>query len=337
MAALDSHGTSDAQEHFKKRGDHRGRNADTPRQIPAPGWKDILVRVKHEVGEDRLTMIAAAMAYYALLASVPALSSLVLLYAWFTDPASISEHLVSVERFIPTEAGEIIRQQLTSLASKASSTLGFSALGTLLFSLWSASKGSSAVIEAMNIIYDEKECRGFFKRTGMAIAFTLLGTVLSLVAILVVVALPVVTGFFDFGALFNSLSKIVGWLLLLGILSFYISCMYRFGPCRERARWKWVSPGSVIASVLWAATSLLFSWYASNFANFNKTYGSLGAIVVMMTWFYLSSFIILLGGEINAEIEHQTKKDSTTGSPKPMGSRGAEMADTVGPSAEALH
>lgn len=324
----------EARREKSKESSERGRNADKPHEVPAKGWKDTLIRVKDGISDDRLSLISASMAYYALLASVPALTSVVLLYAWFSDPTSISAHIAQVERFIPTEAGDIIRDQLQTLAAQAPSTLGLSAIGTLLFSLWSASKGSAAIIEAMNIIYDQDECRGFVKRTGMAIAFTLLGAVLSLVAMLVVVFLPAITGIFDFGQLFNALSKGIGWVLLLGIFSFFLSCIYRFGPCRHKAKWKWVSPGSILASVLWAATSLLFSWYAANFGNFNKTYGSLGAVVVMMTWFYISSFIILIGGEVNAELEHQTKRDTTTGKPKPMGKRGAVMADTLGKSSD---
>lgn len=314
----------------------RGREAEKPGQIPAKGWKDTLVRVKKEISDDKVSMLAASMSYYALLASVPALTSLVLLYAWFSDPADISRHMSEISRFLPKEANEIITGQLTALASKAPTTLGLSAIGTLLFSLWSASKGSTSVIEAMNIIYNEKECRGFFKRTAMALGFTLLGTVLSLVAIVVVVAMPAITGIFNFGPLFETLGNVAGWAILLLIFSFYLSCVYRFGPCRQKAKWQWVSRGSLIASVLWALTSALFSWYASNFGNFNKTYGSLGAVVVLMTWFWISSFIILIGGEINSELEHQTKKDTTTGEPKPMGSRGAEMADTIGPTANQM-
>lgn len=314
----------------------RGRNAEEPSEIPAKGWKDTLVRVKKEITDDRLSILAASMSYYALLASVPALTSFVLLYAWFSNPADINRNIAELARFIPADAQKIISEQLTSLASNAPTTLGLSAIGTLLFSLWSASKGSAAILEAMNVIYGEKECRGFVKRTSMALAFTLLGTILCLVAIVVVVGLPAITGMFNFGTLFETLSNGLGWILLLGIFSVYLSCVYRFGPCREKAKWKWVSAGSIIASILWALTSLLFTWYAANFGNFNKTYGSLGAVVVMMTWFYLSSFIILLGGEINSELEHQTKKDSTTGAPKPMGARGALMADTIEPTAEQL-
>lgn len=320
----------------------RGREARTPTEIPAKGWKDTLMRVKKEISDDRVSMVAASIAYYLLLALVPAMTSFVLMYAWFSDPADISRHMSEIQRFLPAEAEKIIRGQLTTLASNTSSALGLSAIGTLLFSLWSASKGSTSIIQAMNIIYDEKETRGFFKRTATSIGLTFLGAIMGLVAIVVVVALPAITSalnfedFFPSGNLIETLSNIAGWVLLLAIFTFYLSCIYRFAPNREKAKWKWVNAGSIIASVAWAATSLLFTWYASSFGNFNKTYGSLGAVVVLMTWFYLSSFIILIGGEINSELEHQTRKDSTTGAPKPMGTRGAQMADTIGPTAEEM-
>jgi membrane protein len=294
------------------------------------------MRVKSEVSDDRVSMVSASISYYLLLALVPAMTSFVLMYAWFSNPTGILRDISEIERFLPAEATQILKDQLTSLASKAPSTLGLSAIGTLLFSLWSASKGSTSIIEAMNIIYDEEEKRGFVKRTAIAIGLTFLGAILGLVAIVVVVALPAFTSAFNFGSTFETLSNGVGWVLLLAIFSFYLSCIYRFAPCRAKPKWKWVNMGSLIASVLWAATSLLFTWYASSFGNFNKTYGSLGAIIVLMTWFYLSSFIILLGGEINSELEHQTKKDSTTGRPKPMGTRGAKMADTIGPTADEM-
>ncbi|MES2528997.1 MAG: YihY/virulence factor BrkB family protein [Bdellovibrionota bacterium] len=330
------HHTKNHEPRKEKSTAERGRNADRPSEIPATGWKDTLMRVKKEIGEDKVSMLAASMSYYALLACVPALTSLVLLYAWFSDPSEISRHLASISRFLPREAEEIIRNQLMALATKAPTTLGLSAIGTLLFSLWSASKGSTSVIEAMNIIYGEKECRGFVKRTLMALGMTLLGTVLSLVAIVVVVAMPAITGAFNFGPMFETLGSIAGWVVLLMIFSFYLSALYRFGPCRQKAKWQWVSRGSIIASVLWAATSLLFSWYASSFTDFNKTYGSLGAVVVLMTWFWITSYIILLGGEINSELERQTRKDTTTGSPKPLGARDAFAADTVGPTAREM-
>lgn len=310
----------------------RGRNAKTPSEIPVKGWKDTLLRVKKEIGNDRLSLVSAAMSYYALLALVPAMTSIVLIYAWISDPVEISNHISKAGRFIPNEFQEILRGQLTSLSSKAQSTLGFSAIGALLFSLWSSSKANKAIMEALNMVNEEKESRGFFKINLTAMGLTLLGVVLSVVAILVVIGMPALMSQFEFGDTIEAVVAGLSWVFMLALFTFYLAIIYRFAPCRNKPKWKWVSWGAVAAAVLWALASLLFSWYAAKFGDFNKTYGSLGAVVVLMTWFYISSFVILLGAEINAESEHQTKRDTTTGPEKPMGFRKAEMADTVGES-----
>ncbi|HXH75632.1 MAG TPA: YihY/virulence factor BrkB family protein [Bacteriovoracaceae bacterium] len=308
----------------------RGRNAKKPSEIPKTGWKDTLYRVKNEIKEDRLSMVAAAMAYYALFSIVPAISSVVLIYAWFSDPNEISQHLQSVSKFLPQDMMTFMNTTLKSLASKASSSLGVGALATLALSLWSASKASKSLIDAMNIIYDEKEDRGFFKYTGLALGLTLLAVVLCILALAVVVGLPAMTEFFNFGTAFEAGVGVLSWVILLGLFSLFLAAAYRYSPNRRNAQWKWVSWGAVIASVLWAVTSGLFSWYAKEFADFNKTYGTMGAAIALMTWFYLSSYVILLGAEINAEMEHQTSKDTTVGGKRPIGTRKATMADTVG-------
>ena len=279
-------------------------------------------------------MVSAAMAYYALFAFIPALTSVVLIYAWVSDPNEIAGHIAMAKKLLPADIMNTINEQLQALASKASSKLGFGAIFSLLLSAWYASKGTSAIIEAMNIIYEEEDQRSFIKRNALAIGMALLGAVLAIIAMGVVVGIPAITSFFNFGGTFEIIGTAASWVILLAIFSFYLSFEYRFGPDRQKAKWKWVSDGAIIASVLWAVVSALFSWYAKEFGNFNKTYGSMGAIIVLMTWFYLSSFVILLGAEINAELEHQTKRDSTTGPERPLGARGAKMADEVGATAD---
>lgn len=315
-------------------GNHRGRNASSPKEIPAKGWKDTLLRVKEELKHDRISMVSAAMAYYILFAFVPALTSIVLIYAWVSDPSEIAGHIAKAKQVMPAEMLDTVNVQLQSLAGHASSKLGFSAILSVMISAYAASKGSKAAIEAMNIIYEQEENRGFIHLNALAIGITLLGAVLAILAMGVIVGIPAVTSFFHFGEDLEIIATVASWIVLLGIFSFYLSVLYRFGPHRAKAKWKWVSVGSIVAAVLWALVSALFSWYAKEFGNFNKTYGSLGAVIVLMTWFYLSSFVVLLGGEINAEMEHQTAKDSTTGPAKPLGTRGAKMADEVGANAE---
>lgn len=316
----------------RQRDNGRGRDARSPTEIPATGWKDTLVRVKNDLKTDHISMISGAMAYYCLFAMVPAITAIVLMYAWFSDPAEISQHIAKASQFIPAELQEILKTQLGGLASQKSK-LGFGAIAALFLALWGASKASKAVMEAMNIIYEEEDKRGFFKKNLLALSMTLLAIVMGILALGVIVLIPAITNMFNFGPAIEVGATIASWVILLALFSFFLSFAYRYGPDRQRAKWKWVSTGAVIAAVLWAIVSALFSWYAKEFGNFNKTYGSLGAMIVLMTWFYLSSFVILLGGEINAELEHQTKRDSTTGKEKPMGTRGAEMADTLGESA----
>lgn len=312
----------------------RGRNAESPKDIPAKGWKDTLMRVKSEIKSDRLSLISAAMAYYALFAFVPAISSIIIIYAWVSDPQDISQHISKISQFIPAEVQSMLNEQLGALASKAPSALGLSAIGALLIALWSASKGSKAIIEALNIIYDEEDKRGFIKSNLLALGMTFLGAVLGIVAIVTVIAIPAITGFLNLPKSMEFIATASSWVILLGLFSLYLSFIYRYGPHRDQAKWKWVSWGAVVASVLWALASAGFSIYAKEFGNFNKTYGSFGAIIVLMMWFYISSFVILVGGELNAELEHQTKRDTTKGPEKPMGNRNAHMADTVGPTAE---
>ena len=309
---------------------NRGREATSPKDIPLTGWKDTLYRVKDQIGKDRLSMIAAAMSYYALFAFIPALSSIVLIYAWVSDPTEIYNHINKFSNILPQEIQAMLKEQLGALSSKASSTLGFGALFSLLLTLWSASKGSLAFIDGLNIIYNEKEERGFIKQNLMALGTTLLATLLGIIAIGVIIGVPATASFLGWPDSLEFAVTAASWLALLALFSVFLAFAYRFGPHRQKAKWKWVSWGAVIAAVLWAISSAGFSWYASEFGDFNKTYGSMGAIIVLMMWFYISSFVILLGGEINAELEHQTMKDTTTGHPLPLGSRGATMADTVG-------
>jgi membrane protein len=308
----------------------RGREATKPNQIPVKGWKDTLLRVKDGISEDRLSMISAAMAYYALFAFIPALSSVVLIYAWVSDPAQISEHLNKVSHILPSEIQQMLKEQLGTLASAPTTKLGFGALFSLVLTLYSASKGSLATMDGLNIIYDEKEERGFIQQNLMAIGMTFIAAIIGLLAIAAIVIVPAVANFIGWPAGLEIAVSAASWIILLALFSLFLAIIYRFGPHREKPQWKWVSVGAIVASVGFVLSSALFSWYASEFGNFNKTYGSMGAVIVLMMWFYISSFVILLGGEINAELEHQTAQDTTSGHPRPLGTRGATMADSVG-------
>lgn len=318
------------KERLSSHSDSRGRSASKPSEVPAKGWKDVLLRTKDAINEDLVSTNAAAMAYYIFLAIVPALTSLVLIYAWIADPTEIQEHFSKISQIIPAEISNIINQQLIDLSSKnPGNSLGLGALAALFFALWSASKGNTAFMDALNVIYDETNERGFIKKSLLAIGMTFIGTIMGLIAMGVIVFYPNVINFFPLPQIVKTVAGVGSWVILLLIFSAYLSFCYRYGPDRKKAKWRWVSWGSSFAAISWALVSAGFSWYASEFGSFNKTYGSMAAIVVLMMWLYISSFVILIGAEINSELEHQTAKDTTKHPEEPMGDRGAYVADTL--------
>jgi membrane protein len=308
----------------------RGREADTPTQIPAQGWKDILWRTYEEFGQDRVMSVAAGVTYYALLALFPAIAALVSIYGLFADPATIQDHLNALSGVLPGGALDIVREQVTRIASQGGGALGFGFIFGLGLSLWSANAGMKAIFDALNIVYDEEEKRGFVKLNLLSLTFTLGAILFIIVALAGIVVLPIVLDFIGLGSGVEWLLSLARWPILLAVVVLGLSVIYRYGPSRDKADWKWVSIGGVVAAVLWLVGSMLFSWYVSNFGSYNETYGSLGAVIGFMTWIWLSTVIVLVGAEINAEMEHQTAKDTTEGAHKPMGTRGAQMADTVG-------
>jgi membrane protein len=308
----------------------RGREADTPTQIPATGWKDVLWRTYEEFNKDRVLSVAAGVTYYALLAIFPAIAALVSIYGLFADPATIEQHLNALSGVLPGGALDIVREQVVRIASQGGGALGISFVVGLAISLWSANAGMKAVFDALNIVYDEEEKRSFFALNLQSLAFTLGALIFVLLALAGIVVLPIVLDFIGLGSGLEWLLAIARWPVLLAVVVGGLAVLYRYGPSRDKADWKWVTPGGLIAAVLWLVVSMLFSWYVGNFGSYNETYGSLGAAIGFMTWIWISATVVLLGAEINAEMEHQTAHDTTEGKHQPMGARGAQMADTVG-------
>jgi membrane protein len=308
----------------------RGRSAATPTDIPAKGWRDIFLRMYDNVGEHRVVALAAGMTFYSLLAIFPALAAVVAIYSLFSDPASITAHLDMLSGFLPWGAIDVARDQLTRLASKGRQTLGLTFFIGLAVSLWSANAAMKSLFDTLNIIYAEKEKRSLIRLNVISLLYTLAAIVLMLLAIGVVVVLPVALQYVGLSDRADLLVRAGRWPGLLIILTLALAFIYRYGPSRETPRWRWVTPGSALAVILWLAVSALFSWYTANFGNYNETYGSLGAVIGFMTWLWISAMVILVGAELDAEMEHQTARDSTTGAEKPLGLRGATMADTVG-------
>ena len=309
----------------------RGRSAEKPTDLPARGWRDIAWRIYEGVQNDRVLLVAAGVTYYGLLALFPATAAIVSLYGLFADASSINEHLRLISGFLPEGALQVIGDQVKRIASQAQTTLGFTFLGTLALSLWGANAGTKSIFDALNIIYDEREKRGFIKLTLCSLAFTLGAIALALVSLAGIVVVPVVLSFLGVSQKSGAgLLTLLRWPVLYFIVLLGLACLYRYGPSRTHPQWRWVTWGSAITGGIWIVGSLLLSWYVSHFGTYNATYGSLGAVIGFMIWMWLSTIIVLVGGEINAEMEHQTAKDTTEGYKKPMGARGAKMADEMG-------
>jgi membrane protein len=322
-----------ALQHSRAREPDRGRHADAPWQIPWRGWKDILWRTYQQIGEDRVVAVAAGVVFYGLLALFPAIAAFVSLYSLFAKASTINDHLAFAVGILPSGAVDIIRDQVTRLVSKGDVKLSFGFIVGVGTALWSANAGMKALMDALNLVYDEKEKRGFFKLNLVSLTFTLAAITSMLFAFGVVVALPLLLSRVGLGALPEFLFQILRWPGLLALVMVGLAVIYRFGPSRREPRWQWISVGCIVAAIAWLASSALLSLYMSSFANYDATYGSLGAAIGMMMWIWISVIVILFGAELNSEIEHQTARDSTIKSQKPLGARGAVMADTIGPAA----
>ena len=308
----------------------RGRDAGSPFQIPWRGWKDILVRTYQEILNDRLMSLAAGVVFYALVALFPAIAAGVSSYALFANAATIATHLSLLSDIVPGDTLTLLSTEISRIATRSDGKLTFGFLLGLGIALWSANAGMKAIFDALNIIYDEDEKRGIVWLNVVSLFFTFCAIGGGLLAVGAVVIFPLVTAALGFSSFDAPLIGILRWPVLVLMIVVSLAVLYRFGPSHRRPRWRWISVGSVFAAVAWIAMSLLFSWYLANFASYNATYGSLGAVVGLMMWMWLTTVVILVGAELNSEIEHQTARDSTVGAPKPLGVRGAVMADTVG-------
>jgi membrane protein len=308
----------------------RGREANTPEQIPPRGWRDILWRVFWSISADRILSTSGGVAFFALLAVFPGIAAIVSMYGLFADVSRIGEHLSVLTGLLPGGVLDLIADQITLISRKGNQTLGMAFVAGLLISLASANSGVAALFDALNVVYDEREKRSLMRLYATTFLFTLAGIFIVIVAITGVVVLPVMLKFVGLSTTTEWLLAILRWPVLLVTVVVGLTCIYRYGPSRRDARWRWVTWGSILAALLWVASSMLFSWYVATFDSYNRIYGSLGAGVGFMVWLWISAVIVLVGGEFNAQMEHQTARDTTDGSSKPLGSRGAMMADHVG-------
>lgn len=308
----------------------RGRQANTPEEIPSLGWADIFNRVFWSISANRILTTAGGVAFFSLLAIFPAIGAIVSLYGLFTDASTIGELIALLAGILPFAVLNIVAEQIKLVAAQQNDALGAAFIIGLGIAVWSANSGMAALFDALNVVYDERESRSFLRLYATTFLFTLIGILFVILAIFGLVIIPLVLRYVGLASETETLISVLRWPLLLVTVGVSLSFLYRYGPSRRNAKWRWVTWGSVVAALLWMAASILFSWYVATFDSYNRVYGSLGAGISFMVWLWISAVIVLLGGEVNAEMEHQTARDTTEGKPKPLGSRGATMADHVG-------
>ena len=314
-------------EHFEATEPGRGRLAPAPERIPPMGWRDILWRTWQEVNADKLPSVAGGVTFYTLLAVFPAVAAFVSLYGLFADVGTVRKELNELAAFVPTEVLSLVGDQMMRIATQENAGLSLALGVSVLLSLWTANAGIAALFDGLNVAYDEVEKRNFVVRRALTYAFTAALVAFATLVTGVLVAVPI---YLRKLGLIDSWLAPFRWVVLTALAACAFAVLYRFGPSRQHAQWRWVRWGALFAAIAWIVGSLGFSWYVNNVAHYDVTYGSLGAAIGFMMWIWFSVMVVLIGAELNAEIEHQTALDSTTGAPLPMGVRGAAMADTVG-------
>ncbi len=306
-----------------------GEQAETPVGIPPRGWWQVIKRAFRESSADNVPMLAGGVAFFAFLAVFPALIAALTLYGLLADPAQVAQQVQNIAKALPRSAQPLLTEQLTSVTQTSGGALTAGLVISLLAALWSASSGTGNLITAVNLAYDEEESRGFVKLRATALGLTLGGIVFVLLTLTLVAVVPVALDNLGLGVVGRVVAQVVRWVLLVGVVVVGLAVVYRVAPDRASPRFRWVSAGALVATVLWIIGSVAFSLYVNFFGNYNKTYGALAGVIVLMLWLFLTTYIVLLGAEINAESERQTVRDTTHGKPQPMGRRRAEAADSL--------
>ena len=306
-----------------------GRQALSPMQIPWAGWKRVLRRTANEIITDRVSLVAAGCAFYATLALFPTITMFISIYGLVFDPATVEPQLAALRDLLPPSAYHLISDRVHVLVSKPPGALTFSLLVSISIALWSSATGTKSILGALNLAYEEREKRSFLSFQLIAFGMTLAGMVAAAVGLALLVLLPAVLDFLGISAGAQVLARLASFSMLVFFVLLALSMLYRFGPSRRSASWSWVTPGALIATVLWLAASALFSYYVAHVASYDATYGPLGAVIGVMMWFYVTAFVVLVGAELNAELELQTVRDSTGEPERLIGRRGAYVADHV--------
>jgi membrane protein len=316
-------------------GPQSGRTADSPLQIPARGWKQVASRTWKQSSEDNVGLVAAGVAFYAFLAIVPLLGATVLTYGLVADPQTVASNVKSLTSIMPQDAAKLIGDQLMSVVHTSGGKKGLGLLLAIGIAIFGARNAAGSVITALNIAYEEEDRRGFLRVNLLALAITAGAVVMAVIALLAIAALGYLERLFPHAPSFVlAIGKVLSYVLLLLGAAAAAATLYRYGPDRKKAKWEWITPGTIFASVAWLLLTFGFGFYVAHFGNYNKTYGSLATVVILVTWLYLSAYVFLFGAELNSELEHQTEEDTTAGASKPLGQRGAWSADHVAGSDE---
>ncbi len=306
-----------------------GKSAEDPREVPLRGWWEVLKRVVDQVTKDHVAVVAAGVAFFSFLSIFPAIAAFVILYGLVADPATVTSQLEPVRDLVPKEVFDLLAGQLQQVSGAAGGALGFGLLVSLSFAIWSSAKGSSALLSAMDIAYNEPHREGLIRPRLTALGFTVAGLAFAIVAVGLLGVVPAAVALMSVPDPFAGILLGARWVLLGGIVLVGLGLLYRYGPNRRSAQLRWVTPGSILATMVWMVASWGFSFYVSNVSDYNETFGTLGAVVVLLLWLYISAYIICLGAELNSELEHHTSADTTTGRWRPMGERQAYVADNI--------
>ncbi len=312
-----------------KPGNIPGGDAKSPWHLPFAAWKAVLVRTFSQTGQDNIGLVAAGVAFYGFLAMVPLLGTMVLTYGFIAAPETVLKNMQQMTSVVPADAAKLIGEQLMNVVKTSGGKKGIGILVALAIALYGARNAAAAIVTALNIAYEEKETRGFVRLTLLTLGITAAAVVVAIVAMIAVGALGHLESLIPWApGVVVVVGKLLSYLLLLLVGAAGAATLYRYGPDRAQAVWSWITPGSLLAAVTWLLLTGGFGFYVAKFGSYNATYGSLGAVVVFLTWIYLSSYLLLIGAELNAELERQTSRDTTTGPAMPPGQRGAVVADT---------
>jgi membrane protein len=327
MTTPTSRAANAAEDLERRPGSQPGAHAETPTEIPAKGWLEIAKRVFKSLGTDHVSLVSGGVAFFAFLSIFPALSALVALYGLVFTPDQVATQVGQLASVLPPQAQQILNDRLVDLTSTDGQKLGWGLFVSITLSLWSANKGTNALVEGLNIVYNEEEKRNFFKLKLTTLTFTLAGFVGAVCSLILIVGISAALESLGLAPWLESLIALARWPVLALIFVTALALVYRYGPCRNDPKFRWVSVGSTVSTALWLLLSAGFAYYVGNFGSYDEVYGSLAAVVVTLFWLYLTVLIVLLGAEINGEMEAQTNRDTTVGPERPIGRRGAYYAD----------